>query len=177
MTKLLYEYGYNKVNPFLEDTLQHIEKGEKLVLVGTSNEMLIDKDTGEVKSHTVFAKRHKIDKAEFAKLYTSNLAAFFDLSRAGIKVFAYVVKVLKPNKDFFIFSYEDCSEYTGYKSKKSITDGIKELIENKFIARGQNPYVYFINPTIFFNGNRITFLHSFDVKSEDDLKSPKKISD
>jgi hypothetical protein len=54
--------------------------------------------------------------------------------------------------------------HTGYKSKKTIFTGLSELLENKFIARGNHPYKYFINPTIFFNGDRITFLKQYEIE-------------
>ena len=170
----LYEYKLNTENPFLNETAYHIERGEKVILMGNKDkDLMIDKETGDVQAHSVFAKRVKIDKAQFAKIYLGSLAAWFDLSKTGIRMFTYIVQMLKPNSDTFMLNYKKCMEQTGYKSKKSITSGLKELIENKFIARGENQYIYFINPTIFFNGDRITFLERYEIKKE---KEQKKLS-
>jgi len=171
MDKKLYHYKLNEVNPFLENTFLHIEKGDKVLFFGHGNEMMIDRETGEPLAHSVFAKKTKVDKAQFAKIYTSNIANMFGLSKTGIKIFGYVLKSIKPNSDMFIFSYKKCMEITGYKSKKSITDGLKELIDNEFIARGENQYMYFINPTVFFNGDRISFIQQYELKKE---KNPNK---
>ena len=174
MAKKLYEYQLNKVNPFVDETVYHVEKGEKIILMGTKRaDALIDGETGEIKAHSVFAKRMKIDRAQFAKIYINSLASWFDLSRTGIRMFAYILNKLKPNADSFILTYDDCMEYTGYKSRKSISDGLKELIENEFIARGVNQYIYFINPTIFFNGDRLSFLEHYEIEEQ---KEDKKLN-
>lgn len=177
MSKKLYQYSLNKVNPFLDETLHHVEKGKKLILLGTTKDVFIDGESGETVASSVFAKKIEIDKAQFAKIYVNSLASWFELSKTGIRVFAYIVSTLKPDSDTFILDYESCKEYTGYKSKSSIACGIKELIENKFIARGQNQYIYFINPTIFFNGNRITFLQQYVLKNENEKQKKINLSD
>jgi hypothetical protein len=87
----------------------------------------------------------------------------YDMSKAGIKVFTYILSILKPNKDSFDFDYEDCMNFTNYSSKKTVLTGLTELLENQFIARGGNPYKYFINPTMFFNGDRVAFMKEYMV--------------
>jgi hypothetical protein len=64
-------------------------------------------------------------------------------------------------------------EYTGYNAKKTILNALSELLENKFIARGSNPYHYFINPTIFFNGDRLIFLEQYEVAGKEKIKKEK----
>lgn len=164
MYKQVGGFELNKINPFLDETIQHIEKGDKVILMGTKNaDMIIDSE-GNVKGHSVFAKRIKIDKAEFAKIYISSIANWFGLSKAGIRIFGYITSVIKPNKDDFMMNFDDCMKFTGYTSKKTIITGVSELLENQFIARGTNSYHYYINPTIFFNGDRISFLEQYEVK-------------
>jgi len=133
--KKVTKYQMNKVNPFIEETIQHIEKGEKTILMSTRNDILVDGDTGEVKAHSVIAKKVKLDKAQFRKVYVNSLAAWFDLSKTALKVFGFILKVLKPHNDSFDFDIEECMNYTGYKSKNSVLSGLAELLENTFIAR------------------------------------------
>lgn len=172
--KKLSEYKFSKVNPFVDETVQHIVRGNRTIFMGSQKEgvNLVDKSSSEIVGHSVFAKTVKLDKTEFRKVYVSSISSWFGLSKTGIKVFGYVLASIRPNSDVFFMDYDDCSEFTSYKSKKSIVDGLKELIENKFIARGPNNYTYFINPTIFFNGNRLTYVNSF-VASDD----PPQITD
>jgi hypothetical protein len=168
--KKIGDYSLNKANPFLDDTLQHIEKGEKTLLFGQKNpDLIIDSDS-QVKGHSLFARKVSVDKAKFMKVFMSGLSNWFDLSKAGIKVFAYVANQVEPNRDTFMFSLERCKDFTGYKSDKMVFSGLAELAENKFIARGENPFVYYINPTVFFNGDRLTFVEQYEVEQPAELK-------
>lgn len=164
--KKIGKFKSNRENPFIEETIQHIELGSKQILMTTKEPDMIISSEGEVKGHSIFMKRKTVDKAQFAKVFTENIHQFFGLSTAGIKVFSYVVSIVKANKDELYIDYDDCMEFTGYRSQKTIIIGLSELLENKFIARGRNPYHFYINPTIFFNGDRITFVKQFQIGTE-----------
>jgi hypothetical protein len=151
----------NQVNPFVKQTIQHIEKGEKVTLMATKNPDLIINSDGEVKGHSVFLRRSKVDKAQFLKIYVSSLANFFDLSKNAVKIFSYLSSILEINRDFIYVDIDECMKFTGYNSRKSILKGLSELIENQFIARSNRTNKYFINPTIFFNGDRLVLLNEY----------------
>lgn len=169
--KKIGDYSLNKANPFLDDTVQHIEKGEKTLLFGQKNPDLIVDNDGSVKGHSLFARKVTVDKAKFMKVFMTGLSNWFDLSKAGIKVFAYVANQIEPNRDTFMFSLERCKNFTGYKSDKMIFSGLAELAENKFIARGENPFIYYINPTVFFNGDRLTFIEQYELEQKEEDNS------
>ena len=57
-------------------------------------------------------------------------------------------------------------EYTQYKSDTSIRIGLTNLLKNEIIARGRNDSLYFINPMVAFNGNRITFAKTYVKKQK-----------
>lgn len=166
----LTNHGLNKVNPFLNDTIYHVEKGNKTVLIASKDPDLIIDSDGNVKGHSILARRVKVDRAQFMKVYLTGLANWYDLSKAAIKVFAYIAHTLKPNGDSLDFDLEDCKAFTGYAAKNTIISGISELIDNKFIARGSNPYKYFVNPTIFFNGDRLSLLEQYEVETQPEPK-------
>jgi hypothetical protein len=171
------EHSLNKVNPFLDETVQHIEKGEKTLLFGQKNpDLIIDSDS-QVKGHSLFARKVTVDKAKFTKVFMSGLANWFDLSKAGIKMFAYVAHQIGPNKDTFDVDFDDCKAFTGYKGTSTILSALAELMENKFIARGPNPYKYYINPTIFFNGDRLTFIEQYEVEKGEENKIEEPAND
>ena len=120
-----------------------------------------DPETGEVLGHTQFIRQIEVDEQQFAKLYLSNFSSFFDLKPQAIKVFGYILNQLVPNRDEFMFFIDDCMEYTQYKSDTSIRIGLTNLLKNEIIARGRNDSLYFINPMVAFNGNRITFAKTY----------------
>ena len=120
-----------------------------------------DTDTGEV-FRTSFIRQIEVDEEQFAKLYLNNFAAFFDLSQAAIRVFGYIMTCMKPKNDMIMFILEDCLEYTKYTSKGTVYRGLAELVKAEIIARGINENLWFINPLIVFNGDRVSFTkHTF----------------
>ena len=92
------------------------------------------------------------------------LVLFFDLKPQAIRVFGYILNQLVPNKDEFLFLTDECLEYTKYKSSTSVRIGLTSLLENEIIARGRADNLYFINPMIAFNGNRVTFAKTYIKK-------------
>lgn len=166
------EFKLNKENPFLKQAVEQVNQnivkkyktatktGEKAIL------QAFDPNSGEVVGHTQFIRQIEVDEEQFAKLYLSNFSAFFDLKPQAIRVFGYILKQLVPNKDEFVFLLEDCQEYTGYKSSTSVRIGLTSLLENEIIARGKTDFLYFINPMVAFNGNRITFAKTYVKKQK-----------
>lgn len=169
------KFNKNKENPFLKQAVEQVNNnivkkyktaskvGEKAVLKAVD-------DNGEILGHTQFIRQIEVDEEQFAKFYLSNFSSFFDLKPSAIKVFGYILSQLIPNRDIFSFYIDDCQEYTGYKSFKTIYIGLASLLENEIIARGRTEYEYYINPMIVFNGNRVTFAKTYVKKSK-----PKKV--
>lgn len=168
----LSNYQLNKENPFLKNAIEQVEKNvvKRYKTSGTTDKKAIlqafDPDSGEILGHTQFIKQIEVDEEKFAKLYLSNFSAFFDLKPQALKVFGYIMSVLTPNKDEFVFLLEDCMKYTGYKAKSSVFQGLGQLVSNEIIARGKTDFLYFINPMVFFNGNRISFTKTYVRKQK-----------
>jgi len=167
----LSNYDFNEENPFLKQAVEQVHKNvvKKYKTASKTGERAILRavdDNGEILGHTQFIRQIEVDEQQFAKLYLSNFSAFFDLKPPAIKVFGYILNQLVPNKDEFIFLLDDCIKYTGYKTKASIFQGLGQLVENEIIARGKTDFLYFINPMVAFNGNRITFAKTYVKKQK-----------
>lgn len=168
------EYQKNEENPFLKQAVEEVQKNvvKKYKTAGSTDKKAIlqayDPGTGEVLGHTQFIKQIEIDEEKFAKVYLSNFSSFFDLQPSAIKVFGYILNQLVPNKDYFYFNREDCMKYTGYQSDTSVFKGLAMLLSSEIIARGKTDYIYFINPLVFFNGNRISFTQTYIKKQKSD---------
>jgi len=170
--KKLTEFKKNSENPFLKDAVEQIQQNvvKKYKTASNTDQKAIlqayDPNSGEILGHTQFIRQIEVDEEQFTKLYLSNFSAFFDLKPQAMKVFGYILTTLIPNKDEFYFDREDCMEYTGYKSDKSVFIGLASLLNNEIIARGKTDYRYFINPMVAFNGNRITFAKTYVKKQK-----------
>ena len=173
----LSDFQRNKENPFMkqaiEDIKNHVVKKYKSS-TGSDKKAVVavaDTDTGEV-FRTSFIRQIEVDEEQFAKLYLNNFAAFFDLSQAAIRVFGYIMTCMKPKNDMIMFILEDCLEYTKYTSKGTVYRGLAELVKAEIIARGINENLWFINPLIVFNGDRVSFTKTYVRKKS--LSTKKK---
>lgn len=161
-----------KTNPFVEAAIKDmkiVRKTQVMRATDKSEISLIVSDQGEVEGHTQFLRFVEVDESQFAKVYLSQFSAFWDLSKPAIRVFGYILTVLLPKKDSFIFKLDDCLEYTKYKHVKDINTGLSSLIECGIIARSNYDFEYFINPMVMFNGDRVTFARTYIKKKQGSL--------
>lgn len=145
----------------------------KDVLVGTSSHALVDVDSGEIQGGTYIFKTQEVDKESFVKLYTAELYRWLDLSKSGQKLFNKILQIVSKeaiNKDFIQLSFENCSDIM---SKKTFYKSTAELIQIGIIAKGNYDTSYWINPAIFFNGNRVTFAKQLRLKQSEQARKDK----
>lgn len=177
----LSDFKRNDENPFMNQAIEEVEKHivkKYRNSTGQGQRALVaaaDIHTGEI-FKTSFLRQMEVDEDQFVKLYLSNFAAFFDLSKAAIRVFGYFMQAMKPKNDMVVFLLDKCLEYTGYKAKDTIYRGLAELVANEIIARGPSDTLWFINPLIVFNGDRVSFTKTFVKKKEQEQKRLSKKS-
>jgi len=155
-------------NPFVENALKEIQENtvKKVQYINGSRgaENIVVNQDGEIIAQSRFVRYIEVDEEKFAKIYLSQFGAFWDLSKTAIKVLGYVLNNLIPNKDIVYIDIQDAMKYTGYKEEKSLYKGIAELVNADIIARSTSYIKYFINPLIFFNGDRVTFATTYIKK-------------
>jgi hypothetical protein len=164
------DFNKHGENPFIEKTIQNFSSRSKKLIVGDPNRIIVEEDTGEITGHVAFMNYVEVDEAKFVKMFTSELKSLFNLSSAGIRVFGYVMNILKPNQDKVIIRTKECSRYIGYSSETRVRTGVADLIKNGFLARTEYTEEYYINPMLFFNGNRVSFVRQY-VKKEKNQNS------
>lgn len=102
-------------------------------------------------------KERVIDRRQYAKVYIefTELVVSEGLSMAGVKMLFFVLGRLKPGKDIVRFDIKVARRITGYKSDKSVYEGLVDLIRIGVLARkeGSNED-YWCNPQFIFRGNR-----------------------
>jgi hypothetical protein len=157
-------------NPFVEKAIEDIKIIQKTTRIRPKNgneiHYIVDPGTGEVEGHTAFMKFVEVDEQQFAKIYVSQFAAFWELTKPAIRVFGYIITRLKPKQDFLYFDMEDCLKHTGYSQANHILTGLSCLVECGIIARSNKTYKYFINPLVVFNGDRVSFAKTYIKKKK-----------
>lgn len=174
-------------NPFIDDEFLGQLSGRKNVYyTQTDATTIIDLKTKEITSaQTQIKKTIKADKENFVKIFTTHLKAFFELNQTAYKILQYVLYTVQHeaiNKDTVYLNLERAQQYfetLGQTcSKANYYRGMKDLVAKLFIAETTSQNQYFINAKLFFNGDRVEFLTTFDItdsprtleKHEDDMK-------
>lgn len=158
-----------ETNPFI-DNLTVKTKGRKLTVARGST--LVDLSTGEIEGMTEIAQIVEVDEGQFIKLFTKDLAIWFDLNKSGMRVFGALLTVVQTSaigRDLVYFDHGSESAKDFKLSRATFYRGIEELLEKGFIARHKSVGWYFTNPAMFFNGNRARFIKDYRVKQQRDL--------
>lgn len=170
------------LNPFCFETELKIETRKKNLTVSRGTELIEKKDTGK----SYFANivhTQEVDKEEFIKLYTSQIKAYFDLTKTAYKVFFIFLRIYQDaiGKDHFYLSCKKAMSLAEkidhfVLSESIFYRGIKELIEKRIIAKTNEKNWYFINPAIVFNGDRARFVSEIIKKKEVMEEQPESIA-
>lgn len=154
--------AYSK-NPFWKPT--EVKVGTRKVTIAGG--FLASADSGEGMHHAGIHRIEYVDETQFVKLFTGNLTVFFDLSPASQKLLHCLLDELQkyPNAEGIWlpwFTVEDFAAKKNLKiSRTSFQRSLKEMLEKGFIAESENQNFYWINPNLFFNGDRMTFISEY----------------
>jgi hypothetical protein len=167
-------------NPFLEKAIQQITNSTKTKYRWIRGNQVvqnyIENSTGEIIAHAAFLEHVELDEEKFAKLYLSQLGVFFDLPKPAINVFTYILNNLPPKADRIFIVMKDVLIHTGYSQENSVHSGLAVLCSKGFLARSEAHYMYYINPLIFFNGDRVTFAKTYVRKRKANTENPNQLS-
>jgi hypothetical protein len=157
------------VNPFLETTTVPIKKRHVRAARGKD---LLDTATGEVSG---FAAIHTVeykDDAEFVKVFADGVRAAFDLDAPGNKVFRLVLQEYEATAMSYGFADTLTLFWLGEglngspcgMSESTFNRGLRELVSKKFLYP-RSPSSYWVNPALFFKGDRVAFIKEYRRKA------------
>jgi hypothetical protein len=163
-------------NPFVDNMLGELKFKHKTQMIKSSNNdtsvFLVNGD-GDSVGHSAFMRNIEVDEEKFAKIYISQLGALWNLKKTSLKVLSYILSVLKANDDRIYFDIKNCLKYCDWNRTQSVYNGLIELINAKIIARTNRIHFYYINPSVVFNGNRVTFINTYVKKKKNELPDKK----
>ena len=157
------------VNPFMEPvTVEIAAKAKRRYVRTATSQELVDPTTGEVKAVSMVHTVEERDDAEFVKVFADGVKAAFELGSAGAKVFRAVLEAYQKEK--MTGGYADCltlfwfgnglnGEAIGM-SERTFNRGLKELLEKEFLMP-RAPNQYWVNPSLFFKGDRVAFVKEY----------------
>lgn len=155
----------HQTNPFWE--LLQIEKHKRRTELKSESgpKALVSLATGEREGVTEVSRVYEVDGDRFIKVFTRYLTVFFDISKNGQKLFEFALNEASrnKNKDSLFLHPKDADRYhkamgrSGY-SQASFYRAADELCEAGIFARSDVTWKFFINPAIFWNGDRVDFI-------------------
>ena len=166
-------------NPFRKELLDDFQVQKKRKYITPQGDsaiqnILVSKDDGEIIGESQFYQYKKVDQEKFVKIFTKKLAVMWDMPNAASRVLTYVVSMLQKDSDRFYLNPTKAMKFCKYKSARSIWSGVKWLIENYLIAKSVDTNVYFINPTVMFNGDRVAFVEFEYLTQSNEQESPQR---
>lgn len=136
-----------------------------------------DLGTGEVHSSNVFVTK-ELDEEQFVKVFSDGIRASYDLTKTAHRVFQAVLSEYEntPMSGGYVdtihlqwFDGGLSGESIGMK-EKTFRLGLRELLDKGFLSP-KIPNVYWVNPSLFFKGDRVRFIREFTVKRTKKLNS------
>lgn len=132
---------------------------------------LVDPASGEV-HNAVIVEQEELDEVHFVKVFTAGIRAAFGLSLTGSRVFQAILDVYQRQPltggfadSIYLHFFDGGLDGRALDmSDRTFRRGLVELLENGFLyPRGEN--LYWVNPNLFFRGDRATFIKEYRRKS------------
>jgi len=164
-------------NPFMVGS--EIKTKNKTVRTRPGSD-LVDSETGEVVGQSIIHTIEERDDEHFVKVFADGVKAAFDLTRTGARVFQAVLQEYQATDmrrgyaDSLTLHFFDNGlngESIGM-SDRTFHNGLKELIAKGFLS-AKAPNQFWINPALFFKGNRVAFLKEYRRREKTDTLSGK----
>ncbi len=166
-------YSYDK-NPLLSTGSITVKR--RHVRTGLHQD-LVNMGTGEVHGVATIHEIVEKDDAEFVKIFADGVKAAFALSRTAARVFQLVLAQYQ--NEPMVGGYAD-SVYLAWfdgglsgvdvgMTDRTFQTGLRELLSKNFLAP-RSPNVFWVNPSLFFKGNRVLFVREYVRKQQATLE-------
>lgn len=149
----------NQTNPFIE-AIQDLKTNVRTAVCAKGRTVsLVDEDTGELKGKGFNAviREKQYDTGRFVKLYAEGREVLGKLSVPATKVLWFLIDSMGYD-DVISLNMKKAKKVTGYKSEAVIYRAIAELKLHNVLANAYRNGLYFINPSMFYRGNRLKLI-------------------
>lgn len=157
-----------EVNPLMEPSQVQVKK--RWVKSGKT-EQLVNLTTGEISGVTAHHQVEERDDAEFVKVFAAGVKAIYDLTKTASRVFQVVLDQYQrePMRNGFADSLYLAWFDGGLDgqsvgmSESTFNRGLRELVDKGFVYP-RSPSVFWVNPSMFFKGDRVMFIKEYRRK-------------
>lgn len=157
-------------NPFLDGFRVPVRR--KKVEVGEPDEVIVSTTTGEITAIPTITRSFEVDTERFVKLYIAQVGVFFSLPQRALRLSEVLLHEMSrmPNSDMVYLNKAAAENYFKNRdgragmSKVTYHRALMDLLEAGLIAYSDRPGLFFLNPNVFFNGDRVKFVTEYKRK-------------
>lgn len=172
------EYSPN-VNPLLKPHEVDVKRKRRVTSYAQN---VMDTGTGEVHPSAAIMVSEDVDEAQFVKIFAPTIAAAYSLTKTAMRVFQEILVQYQKMKmsggyveDVRLFWFDGGLDGRALgMSEKTFQRGLKALLENQFIYPRQ-PGIYWVNPALFFRGDRVRFIKEYRIKGGSPDRDPQTV--
>lgn len=142
--------------------------------MGGPKYLLVDSKTQDVAGTADTVRNIAVDRSKFVKIFSDQLHVIFSLSPQAIRLFEVVLWIVSehPNQSSIYLSERLSNEYFTLTKRASLSKSAyyrsrRELIEKDFLSPTSHVNTYWINPVLFWNGDRVKAMKSSEKKADD----------
>ena len=153
-------------NPLVAPTT--VKTHRRKTRAAVSERSLVDPETGAVEAVSMIHTVEERDNEQFVKVFADGVKAAFGLTKTAGRVFQAVLDAYQ--KEAMTGGYADSVSLYWFgeglngesigMSEKTFNRGLKELLEKSFL-HPKVPNVYWVNPALFFKGDRVAFVREY----------------
>lgn len=155
-----------KTNPFVSEggfSIPTRNKRETLQTMGPAS-VVVD---GQQIDVAQVVRVRQVDTDRFVKVFVNHLAGFYDLTPTSMRLLTVLLHVVSDARfrdtDQIVLTEAIARETMKEQGQKPLSSAsyyraINELIASGFIAPTETPPLFFINPAVLFNGDRVRFV-------------------
>lgn len=166
-TKSLHSFPQADISPYEGSLKQRLNEctSNRVLSFGNSR---VELERYQNNITAKIALTQKVDHEAFIKVFKESLSYIAKLSKTAQQVLVYIIDNLPKDKGYVVIDNMTVMEFCNFKHRKSVRDGVVELLEKNFLTRTTVPKKFWVNPLIVFNGNRITYANEYILDEADE---------
>ena len=158
----------SRENPWAHHLATTMKRKNKTMAVGKSRS-IIDTRTGEITGEiAITAIRKPVDREEFVKIFEGGISNIFALNKSAKDLFQAILLVYlnQKMKAEQVYINGEILKEVGYQRSRSLrTAAMNTLLNLGFLCEvTDQPLRYWINPNMFFKGDRMQIFQDIVVR-------------
>jgi hypothetical protein len=148
--KTLHDFAQADVSPYEGSLKKRLNDTAKYRVLSFGNakvelEKYQDNITAQI------ALTQKVDRETFIKVFRESIRYIAQLSRTAQAVLWYIMDNLPQDKGYVVIDNMTVMEFCKFKNRKSVRDGVVELLEKNFLTRTTVPKKFWVKPVKLFH--------------------------